>query len=166
MNPTPGTATSPTALRCCRCSRPGFSHAIDLGSGAGLPGLVLAIATGKPFDLVEADQRKAAFLREATRATRAPVTIHAGRIESLKCFAPAPVITARALAPLPILLGWGIRFLAPGGICIFPKGRSADAELTAAAAQWHMHADRFPSPTDPHATILRISEISRVGHQP
>jgi 16S rRNA (guanine527-N7)-methyltransferase len=51
-------------------------------------------------------------------------------------------------------------------VCIFPKGRSAAHELTAAAAQWHMHAERFPSPTDPQATILRISEISRVGNDP
>jgi 16S rRNA (guanine527-N7)-methyltransferase len=141
-----------------------FSHAIDFGSGAGLPGLVLAIATGKPFDLVEADQRKAAFLREVARATHARATVHAARIETLT-LAPAPLITARAVAPLPTLLRWAERLLAPGGVCIFPKGRSAAAELTAAAAQWHMHVERFGSPTDPLATILRISEISRVGHE-
>jgi 16S rRNA (guanine527-N7)-methyltransferase len=141
-----------------------FSHAIDLGSGAGLPGLVLAIATGKPFDLVEADQRKAAFLREAARATGAPATVHAARIETLS-LPPAPLITARAVAPLPTLLQWAERLLAPGGVCIFPKGRSAADELTAAAARWHMHVERFVSPTDPEATILRISEISRVGHE-
>jgi 16S rRNA (guanine527-N7)-methyltransferase len=143
---------------------PDFPRAIDLGSGAGLPGLILAIATGKPFDLVEADQRKAAFLREAARATHAPMTVHAARIETVS-LPPAPLITARALAPLPTLLRWAERFLAPGGVCIFPKGRSAADELTAAAAQWHMHVERFASPTDPQATILRISEISRVGHE-
>jgi 16S rRNA (guanine527-N7)-methyltransferase len=141
-----------------------FSRAIDLGSGAGLPGLVLAIATDKPFDLLEADQRKAAFLREATRVTGAPATVHPARIETLS-LPPAPLITARAVAPLPTLLHWAERLLAPGGMCIFPKGRSAEDELTAAAAQWHMRVERFVSPTDPEATILRISEISRVGHE-
>jgi 16S rRNA (guanine527-N7)-methyltransferase len=144
---------------------PDFARAIDLGSGAGLPGLVLAIATVRPFDLVEADRRKAAFLREAARATGAPATIHAARIETIS-LPPAPLITARAVAPLPTLLQWATRFLAPGGVCVFPKGRTAATELTAAAAQWHMHVDRFPSPTDPQATILRISEINRVGHEP
>jgi 16S rRNA (guanine527-N7)-methyltransferase len=143
---------------------PDFPRAIDLGSGAGLPGLVLAIATGRPFDLVEADQRKAAFLREAARATYAPATVHAARIETV-AIPPAPLITARAVAPLPTLLPWAARLLAPGGVCVFPRGRSAADELTAVAAQWHMHVERFVSPTDPQATILRISEISRVRHE-
>ena len=65
-------------------------RAIDLGSGAGFPGLVLALATGVPFDLIEADQRKAAFLREAARVTGAPVAVHAIRIEAAR-LAPAPL---------------------------------------------------------------------------
>lgn len=137
------------------------THAIDLGSGAGLPGLVLAIASGRAFALVEADQRKAAFLREAARATAAPVTVHAVRIEALSLPA-APLLTARALAPLADLLGWAERFLAPGGVCLFPKGRTALDELTQARAQWHMQAERVASPTEPAASILRISEITRV----
>jgi 16S rRNA G527 N7-methylase RsmG len=75
------------------------------------------------------------------------------------------LVTARALAPLPTLLQWAARFLAPGGVCLFPKGRTVATELTAAAAQWHMHVDRFASPTDPQATILRLSEIRRVDHE-
>jgi 16S rRNA (guanine527-N7)-methyltransferase len=142
-----------------------FSHAIDLGSGGGLPGLVLAIATGRPFHLVESDQRKAAFLREAARATAAPATVHAVRIEALK-LPPAPLITARALAPLPKLIAWAAPFLAPGGVCIFPKGRSAEDELTAAALQWHMRVRKTPSRSDPAALILSISEIARVGPAP
>nr|WP_283949520.1 16S rRNA (guanine(527)-N(7))-methyltransferase RsmG [Limobrevibacterium gyesilva] len=143
---------------------PDFSHAIDLGSGGGLPGLVLAIASGRPFHLVESDQRKAAFLREAVRAADAPATVHASRIEMVR-LPPAPVVTARALAPLATLLDLAAPLLAPGGFCLFPKGRSASDELTQAAAQWHMHVDRMASPTDPAASILRISEISRVGHK-
>ena len=137
-----------------------FTHAIDLGSGAGFPGLVLALATGRHFDLVEADKRKAAFLREAARATGAPVTIHATRIEST-LLPPAPLITARALAPLTQLLSWATPLLAPNGVCVFPKGRTAEEELTQAARQWHMRVEQWPSPLDPSARILRLSEISR-----
>jgi 16S rRNA (guanine527-N7)-methyltransferase len=140
---------------------PDADRAIDLGSGAGLPGLVLAIATGMPFDLVESDQRKAAFLREAARVTGAPVTVHPARIENAR-LAPAALITARALAPLPVLLGWAASLLKPGGICLFPKGRGVEDELTAAAPQWHMNIFRTTSRTDSSATILRISEIVRV----
>ena len=142
-----------------------FSHAIDLGSGGGLPGLVLAIATGRPFHLVESDQRKSVFLREAARVTSAPVTVHAQRIEALR-LPPAPLITARALAPLAKLLEWAAPLLAPGGTCVFPKGRNADDELTAAASQWHMRVQKTQSRTDPTACVLSISEIARVGPAP
>ena len=142
---------------------PDFTHAVDLGSGGGLPGIVLAICTGKPFHLVESDQRKCAFLREAARALDLRVTVHAARIEAVQ-LPPAPLITARALAPLTVLLGWSTRLLAPGGICVFPKGRNVDEELTAAVSEWHMNIESVTSPTDHAARILRISEIERVGH--
>ena len=134
------------------------TRAIDLGSGAGLPGLILAIASGISFDLVESDQRKAAFLREAIRATSAPARVHPQRIETA-ALEPAALITARALAPLASLLDWAYPLLAPDGVCLFPKGRNVDLELTAAASRWHMQLGRTPSRTDPSATILRISEV-------
>jgi 16S rRNA (guanine527-N7)-methyltransferase len=137
-------------------------RAIDLGSGGGCPGLVLAIATGCHFDLIESDHRKCAFLREAARLTAAPATVHACRIEDARV-APAPLVTARALAPLDKLLQWAIPLLTPNGVCLFPKGRTVDQELTAAALQWHMRVIQLPSPIDPASTILRISEIARVG---
>ena len=140
-------------------SLPTPDRAIDLGSGGGFPGLVLAIATGIPFDLIESDQRKCAFLREAARITGAPATVYAMRIEAAR-ISPAPLITARALAPLPILLSLAAPLLAPKGVCVFLKGANADAELTAAAAGWHMRTERFPSRTSPDASILRISEIA------
>jgi 16S rRNA (guanine527-N7)-methyltransferase len=149
------------SLALCAELPPRSGLAIDLGSGAGLPGLVLAIATGRHFDLVEADQRKCAFLREAARATAAPVTVHTTRIDAL-ALPPAALITARALAALPQLLAWSAPRLAPSGVCLFPKGRTVDAELTQAARQWHMTVVRVASPTDADATLLRISEISRV----
>jgi 16S rRNA (guanine527-N7)-methyltransferase len=133
---------------------------VDLGSGAGFPGLVLAIVTGRHVHLVESDQRKAAFLREAARVTRTSATVHAARAESLRV-APQPLVTARALAPLATLLTWAAPILAPGGICLFPKGRGVEPELTAAAAEWHMRVERVPSHLDAAATILRISEVHR-----
>lgn len=153
------------SLQLAESIPPDTTRAIDLGSGAGFPGLVLALCTGIPFDLVEADQRKAAFLREASRISGAPVAVHCLRIERLN-IAPAPLITARALAPLDTLLRWAAPLLAPGGICLFPKGRSVQDELTAAAARWHMHIVRSSSRTDPTATILRISEIGPVPPKP
>ena len=139
----------------------GVERAIDLGSGAGFPGLVLSIVHGAHVDLVESDQRKAAFLREAAREARAPVTVHACRIE-VASLPRAPLVTARALAPLRPLLDLAAPFLAEGGSFLFPKGREAEVELTEAAAAWNMRVDRFPSKIDRGGLILRISEVARV----
>jgi 16S rRNA (guanine527-N7)-methyltransferase len=121
----------------------------------------LAIATGVRFDLIEADQRKAAFLREAARITGASVQVHATRIETTRIL-PASLITARAIAPLPKLLSLAAPLLASGGICLFMKGANVQAELTEAASQWHMQVEILPSQTAPEACILRISDLSRV----
>ena len=136
----------------------GTDRLIDLGSGAGFPGLVLAIAANIRADLVEADERKAAFLKEAARAVAAPATVHGSRIENTR-LDPAALVTARALAPLPTLLHLAAPLLTPGGVCLFPKGRRVEDELTSAAALWHMQIERFPSATDPTASILRLSEV-------
>lgn len=136
-------------------------RAIDLGSGAGFPGMVLAIATGVPFDLIEADKRKAAFLLEAARVTGAPVRIHASRIEAAPV-PPAPLVTARAVAPLPKLLALAAPLLAPDGTCLFLKGSNVRTELTQAATQWHMQAQSVPSRTARDACIIRISHLNRV----
>jgi 16S rRNA (guanine527-N7)-methyltransferase len=143
----------------------GADRAIDLGSGAGFPGLILAIATGVRFHLVEADQRKAAFLREAIRVTAAPAEVFAQRVERL-AIAPAPVVTARALAPLPKLLSLAQPFLAADGMALFLKGREAEQELTAAAREWHMNVQRIASQTQAGASILQITGLSRVGSHP
>jgi 16S rRNA (guanine527-N7)-methyltransferase len=139
---------------------PGATGGIDLGSGAGFPGMVLALATRVPFDLIEADRRKAAFLFEAARLTGAPVRVHPVRIEASD-LPPAPLITARALAALPRLLALATPLLAPNGICLFLKGANADAELTQAESEWQMQVDGIPSRTTPGARILRISNLRR-----
>jgi len=136
----------------------------DLGSGAGLPGLVIAAALPeREIHLVESDRRKAAFLIEAAaRLDLAQVHVHAQRIEAV-ALPPLAAVTARALAPLDTLLAHAARLLAPDGVALFPKGRLAEQELTSAAARWHFTTERFPSRTDPEATILRLSEIRRAG---
>jgi 16S rRNA (guanine527-N7)-methyltransferase len=140
----------------------GISGAIDLGSGGGLPGLVLAVASGIHFDLVESDLRKAAFLREAATAIGAPVTVHAKRIESLT-IAPQRLITARALAPLSKLLALAYPLLAPGGVCLFPKGEQVEAELRDAAQHWRMRTNRIPSRTSDQARLLVIDDLHPKG---
>ncbi|MGG5886799.1 16S rRNA (guanine(527)-N(7))-methyltransferase RsmG [Falsiroseomonas sp. HC035] len=137
----------------------------DLGSGAGLPGLVLAMVTGLETHLVEADRRKAAFLVEATARLALPkVNIHVERIEDVQ-LPPIDILTARALAPLNGLLPHAHRLLAPGGAAIFPKGRTAEQELADAMATWSCQVERFPSQTDPDSTIFRLSGIRHVQPQ-
>jgi 16S rRNA (guanine527-N7)-methyltransferase len=133
---------------------------VDLGSGAGLPGLVLGIMGVPEVHLIESDTRKGVFLREAARITGAPATVHARRIDRVPGF-PADVVTARALAPLSELLTLSERFLGDRSLCLFLKGRMVDEELTEAAKAWHMRADRQPSLTDPSGCILRLEAIAR-----
>lgn len=141
----------------------GAAPLVDLGSGAGFPGLILALVTERETHLVESDRRKAAFLMEAGRTLRLPqVTVHPSRIEATT-LPPAAVLTARALAPLPTLLAHAHRILAPDGVALFPKGRTVEQELTEAARAWIMRVERFPSRTDPSSTILRLSEIRPAG---
>lgn len=95
---------------------------VDFGSGAGFPGLVLAILGAGEVHLIESDQRKATFLREVARATGTPVTVHAKRIEQVAPF-PADVVSARALAPLNDLLGFAAPFLRPDSLCLWLNSR-------------------------------------------
>jgi 16S rRNA (guanine527-N7)-methyltransferase len=136
------------------------THAVDLGSGGGFPGLVLALATGVHFDLIESDSRKAAFLQEAATITEAPATIHAQRIEDM-ALKSRMLVTARALAPLPKLLELSHPFLAEAGVCLFPKGGRAETEITDACKDWIMDLQQFPSRISPAGHILRIGGLRR-----
>ncbi len=133
----------------------------DLGSGAGFPGLVLAIMGVGEVELIESDGRKCAFLREVIRATGAPARVHHGRIEQVRD-GSFDVVTARALAPLSELLGYAQALLAPGGVALFLKGRRLEEELTEVPKAWKMSLERFASTTEPGGSILRIREITRV----
>ena len=137
----------------------GTPRGMDLGSGAGFPGLVVALATGIPFDLVEADHRKAAFLIEAQRVTGAPVQVHCTRIEELS-LPRVPLITARALAPLATLLAHAHRLLAPGGTALFAKGARVEDEIAQAEKHWRMQIKRFDHPSDAGSTILAVTGIA------
>jgi len=141
---------------------------VDLGSGAGFPGLVIACALadtlGACVHLVESNAKKAAFLREATRATGAPAVIHATRIVDFAEKLPGSVeiVTARALAPLAELLAEAYPLLKRGAVGLFPKGQDVDTELTTAAKCWNIQASLVPSKTDPKARIVIIKSIKRV----
>ncbi|MEQ8667292.1 MAG: 16S rRNA (guanine(527)-N(7))-methyltransferase RsmG [Rhodospirillales bacterium] len=132
----------------------------DLGSGAGFPGLVLAILGAGRVHLIESDGRKAAFLNEARRITEAPATVHPVRIESYT--GPvADVVVSRALAPLDALLGHAETALKPGGKALFLKGRQWQDELTAARGAWHIEATHHPSLADPAGVVLDIDAFNR-----
>lgn len=134
---------------------------VDIGAGAGFPGLVLAIM-GKSIpefhvDLVESNGRKCAFLREVVRALGLPATVHNGRIEDvLEGLPRADVLTARALAPLPDLLRMGRKLLTTGCLGLFPKGQDLEDELTAAAKYWTIQTTMAASRTDAKGRILVV----------
>lgn len=140
----------------------GTPTVVDLGSGAGLPGLVLAVLGVADTHLIESDRRKATFLREAARTVGAAVTVHACRIEAAPMLA-AQVVTARALAPVDELLRLGHRFIGRNGTAVLLKGRAAAAELTAARERWTMRSVSRPSVTEPEGTILILDEIERAA---
>jgi 16S rRNA (guanine527-N7)-methyltransferase len=138
---------------------------VDLGSGAGFPGLVIAAiardaAPSLAVELVESDSRKCAFLREASRVMDTPCTVRCARIEDVPA-GTRDVISARALAPLARLLPMAARFIGPDSVCLFPKGRHVEAELTEVRRSWHTRTVVVPSATDPGGAILAISEICR-----
>jgi len=130
---------------------------VDIGSGAGLPGLILSILGVPEVHLVESDQRKAAFLREAQRVTGAPVTIHAQRAERLTPF-PADAVVARAVAPVDNLLLMVDKFRGRHTICLFLKGKGIEEELTRLPPALKMKARILPSRSDPTGRILRLEE--------
>jgi 16S rRNA (guanine527-N7)-methyltransferase len=137
---------------------------LDIGSGAGFPGLVCAIVAAETrpsmaFHLVESDARKCSFLSEVARQCAVPVQITNARIESLHP-QNAAIISARALAPLPQLLMFSAPHLAKTGHCLFLKGQTHDAELALAQADWHMTHEVVPSLTSDRSVVLKIGDLS------
>jgi 16S rRNA (guanine527-N7)-methyltransferase len=138
---------------------------VDLGSGGGFPGLVIAIIAREllpnlKVTLVESDQRKAAFLRQTAQKLGVSVEIQAKRIESLPP-QEADVLSARALAPLPELLGIACPHLNADGVALFPKGSRHAEEVSEARRSWYFDLDHLPSLSNPDAALLIIRKIHR-----
>lgn len=139
---------------------------VDLGSGGGFPGLVLAIfrkhhAIQSSTILVESDQRKCVFLRAAARELSVSVDVKSTRIEALEPQA-ANTLTARALSDLSTLLGYTQTHLAPSGTALFPKGAKWQQEINVARKTWAFDLTVHQSKTHPEGRILEIGGISRV----
>ncbi len=133
---------------------------VDIGSGAGFPGVVLAILGVPEVHVVESTVKKARFLEEtATELGLSNVTVHPVRAEAVRGL-KADVVTARAMAPLVELLPFVAPFLKPGSVALLPKGRQAKEELAAAGAFWSFTCDSTPSLTDPSGTILKIVRLT------
>jgi 16S rRNA (guanine527-N7)-methyltransferase len=134
----------------------GATRLIDLGSGAGFPGLVLAILGVPEVHLAESDARKCAFLREVARLTDTrTVTVHNRRVEEMAA-QPFDVVTARAVAPLAELLPLAGRFAGPQTVFLFPKGRGIAEELIRTPETATMRPELIPSRTEPGAAILKL----------
>jgi 16S rRNA (guanine527-N7)-methyltransferase len=144
---------------------PAATSWIDLGSGAGFPGLVIAImhrdTPGFRMHLVESNSRKCAFLRDVVRSLNLPVTVHDGRIEDIVAALDErfDVVSARALASLTELLGLSRKLLTSGALGLFPKGQDVADELTQASKYWNITASTVVSKTDPKARIVVVEAI-------
>jgi 16S rRNA (guanine527-N7)-methyltransferase len=135
---------------------------VDMGSGAGFPGLVIAIqladVLGALVHCIESDQRKCAFLREAARATGAAAAIHPERVEAInpESLGAVDAVTARAFAPLPLTLRLARPWMERGATAVFPRGESARDQIAALPEVWAYAIEALPSVVNPKAAILRI----------
>lgn len=138
---------------------------LDLGSGGGFPGIVVAVLarelqTQLKVAMVESDLRKATFLRESCRVLGLTAVVHSTRIESLPP-QHADVLSARALAPLNVLLSYAEQHLAKSGLALFPKGARHDQEILETDKDWSFEHVCTPSLSDDNAAILEIRNIRR-----
>ncbi|WP_417782943.1 16S rRNA (guanine(527)-N(7))-methyltransferase RsmG [Terasakiella pusilla] len=134
---------------------------VDIGCGAGFPGLVLAIMGVEDVHMVDSDMRKMAFVREVARATETPVTIHNCRIDDVKETEFADVVTSRALASLEKLLGFSANLCKPDGTCIFLKGRKTEEEIREAQKNWDFEYQSHGSVSDHEGKVLIIERMTR-----
>lgn len=135
----------------------------DLGAGAGLPGIVLAIlGKGRPgfhVHLVESMAKRCRFLAEVVAALELPATVHNDRAENLSL--DVDIVTARACAPLTRLLGYARPYLLNGAEALFLKGQEVASELEEATRSWSFEADVTPSLSDPRGRIVRVRRLGR-----
>ncbi|MBR0871698.1 16S rRNA (guanine(527)-N(7))-methyltransferase RsmG [Bradyrhizobium tropiciagri] len=140
---------------------------VDLGSGGGFPGVVLACALAETPEaqvhLVERIAKKAAFLREAIRVTGSPGTVHLADIGDTvdRIAGPIDCVTARALAPLHQLIGFAEPWVKKGAKALFLKGQDVEAELTEATKYWKIEPKLHSSRTGGHGWIVELGSIER-----
>jgi 16S rRNA (guanine527-N7)-methyltransferase len=143
---------------------------LDLGSGGGFPGLVIACAIadrpGAVAHLVDSNGKKAAFLRHVASELRLPAQVHEQRVEHFAGGVDADVITARAVAPLNKLFGYVAPLLRSGAKALLLKGQDVEAELTEAAKCWNIEADLVASRTHPAGRIVAVRALGRRARQP
>lgn len=135
---------------------------LDMGSGAGFPGLVLSLLGENSVFLAEPSAKKCAFLRQVIRETGAGAKILQAKVKDIETF-PVDIVTSRALAPIADLLEWGAPYLREGGEFWLLKGNSAEEELTLVKKNWNMTTEIFPSKTGNGGKILRFSNIRMAG---
>ncbi len=139
---------------------------MDIGAGAGFPGLVLAVLlkgrVGACVHLVESVTKRAGFLKAMAQELDLPAVVHTCRAEALTRPAGLEVVTARACAPMPRLLGYAAPHLKSGVKGLFLKGRGVEAELTEARRSWKFHAELLPSVSDPSGRVVRIERLTCV----
>ncbi len=141
---------------------------VDLGSGAGFPGIPIACALadqrGTLIHLIESNGKKAAFLREVVGKIEIPAQVHQERAEKFgeSCAENAHVVTARALSPLKTLCDQVFPFIARGALGLLPKGQDVEAELTEAAKYWNIQAEKVPSVTSPAGSIVIVRGLQRL----
>ena len=146
---------------------PNASVWADLGSGGGFPGIVLACALaempGAMVHLIERNNKKAAFLREALRVTSAPGLVYAAGIEDTVETLPGPIecVTARALAPLHQLIGFAEPLVQKGAKALFLKGQDVESELTQATKYWNIQPNLHSSLTGRQGWIVELDRIER-----
>ncbi|MDF1772925.1 MAG: 16S rRNA (guanine(527)-N(7))-methyltransferase RsmG [Pseudophaeobacter sp. bin_em_oilr2.035] len=153
------------SVQVFRCVSPP-SHWVDMGSGGGLPGVIVAIMAAEEspntkVTLIESDQRKSAFLRTAARECGAKLTVISKRIEQADP-QNADVLSARALADLSLLLEFSERHLSPTGTALFPKGANWKKEVDNARQRWRFDFEPITSLTEPDAVVLKIEGVARV----
>ena len=159
------------SVQVLRASPQNVPHWVDIGSGGGFPGLVIALICDEPetpqkTTLIESDQRKCAFLRTVLRETGVQAAVITDRIEKATP-QNADVLSARALADLSLLFEFADRHLKASGTAVFPKGARWEKELKSAQESWSFDCEVVKSITDPEAVILKIGELKRVGsHTP
>ena len=141
---------------------PDWTNWVDLGSGGGLPALVIAILDQerRPITLIESDQRKCLFLNTAKRELDLNLVVVNRRIE-MTDLGNFDVMSARALAPLSDLMTYAVQYLSGDGKAILPKGARFQEELDLAAQDWQFDLTQHPSETSPESRILEVSRIRR-----